>query len=169
MRVCFLLLLVGCPEYAPARNVDSRDVTRCEHGRTDDQSFIKQTWKACDDAARGLIDDVPGTALRYTHKACDLGYADGCLHWLDFVYRVMQKDPDVARTELVAARTKGQTLCKEGLTNFEGAEYGTARACFFAARLFEIEPKDDEARKELLSIGCEKDRSLAQCAASESE
>jgi hypothetical protein len=159
-----VLLLVGCPDNPPPRMVDSRDVTRCEHGRTDDQSFTKQTWKACDDAARGLIDEVPGTSLRYTHKACDLGYVDGCAHWLDYVYRVMPIDPEVARPELEPARKKGQSLCKEGSVNFEGVEYGTARICFYTARLFEIDPKDDAARKELLDIGCEKEKGEALCA-----
>lgn len=158
----FLACVAGCPEYAP-RAVDPRDVTRCEHGRGDGQSFTKETWKACDDAARGLIDEVPGTSLRYTHKACDLGYADGCLHWLDYVYRVMSREPEIARPELDAARKKGQMMCKEGLVDFEGREYGTARACFYAARLFEIEPEDPIARKELLSIGCAKERTPRQC------
>jgi hypothetical protein len=158
---CFLLL--GCPDNPPPRTVDARDVTRCEHGRTDDQSFIKETWKACDDAARALIEETPGTSLRYTHKACDMGYADGCLHWLDYVYQVMPRDPGVAKPELDAARKKGEELCEEGLEDFQHHEAGTARACFFTARLFEIDPVDQEKRKQLNLKGCELEKDAAQC------
>jgi hypothetical protein len=163
MRALWLLLLCGCPP-EQVRNVDSRDVTRCEHGRGDDQYFIKQTWKACDDAARSLIDEVPGSSLRYSHKACDLGYIDGCLHWLDYVYKVMPRDPEVARPELEPARAKGMKMCKEGAYNFEGQEYGTSRACFYTARLYEIDPKDEEIRKELDMLGCKMERSYSLCA-----
>jgi len=164
LRWLALATLIGCPENAPPRTVDPRDVTRCEHGRSDDQHFIKQTWKACDDAARALIDEVPGTSLRYTRKACDIGYVDGCVHWLDYVYRVMAREPDLARPDLEPARKKGAAMCREGAINFEGQEYGTSRLCFYAARLYEIDPKDDAVRKELLLLGCEKERSAAQCA-----
>jgi hypothetical protein len=158
--------LAGCPDNPPPRAVDARDVTRCEHGRTDDQSFIKETWKACDDAARALIDETPGTSIRYTHKACDLGYATGCLHWLDYVYKVMPRDPEVARPELDPARKKGVELCQNGLEDFQHNEAGTARACFFAARLYEIDPIDEARAKELNLHGCELEKDPQLCAGS---
>lgn len=159
-----LLVLAGCPDNPPPRTVDARDVTRCEHGRSDGQSFIKETWKACDDAARALLDEVPGSSLRYAHRACDLGYADACLHWLDYVYRVMPRDPEVARPELAPARKRGEEACEKGLEDFEHREAGTPRACFFTARLFEIEPVDAAKRDALNAHGCELEKDARECA-----
>jgi hypothetical protein len=146
-----LLALAACPPPAPAGPVlDARDVTRCDHGRTDDQSFIKPQWKACDDAARALIADVPGSALRYARAACDLDYAQGCLDWLEYTLLVATHVYEYAQPHIEPARKKGAELCRAGLVDFEGREAGTARACTLAARLYrDFEPHDDAQAAEL--------------------
>lgn len=139
----------GRPANGPPR-LDDRDVTRCDHGRIDDQSFIKPTWKACDDAARALIAEVPGSAIRYARAACELDYAQGCLDWLEFTIEVAKHVWEFASPHVPAARTKGEALCREGLRDFEGHEAGTARACALAARLWaDFEPHDEAKASEL--------------------
>jgi hypothetical protein len=130
--------------------LDERDVTRCDHGRIDDQSFIKPTWKACDDAARALLVDVPGSALRYARAACDLDYAPGCLDWFEMTLLVARRTPEFAKPQVEPARKKAASLCREGLKDFEGREAGTARACGFAAHLYrDLEPPDEKLAAEL--------------------
>jgi hypothetical protein len=108
---------------------DSRAVTRCEHGRDDGQTgYGMQVWLACFRAARFFGGEQPIPALRYSRRSCDLGYAEGCIQYLDFVRALAPRLGPDAREHVEHAREIGIKFCKEGLFTFELREYESGEA-----------------------------------------
>jgi hypothetical protein len=161
--VCFSAArLLACegrdPNVPEQPEYDERAITRCEHGRDDGQlRYGLQVWRACFNAARFSAGVTPLVALRYAQRSCDLGYAEGCIQYLDFVRALRPRLGQEADEHVTHARELGVKFCRQGLYTFELREFRSGEACHLAGMLHrDLEPKDPGVAKEMFEKGCER-------------
>lgn len=143
------------PDPSPA--YDARAISRCEHGRGDEQQdYTVEQWRACFMIARTFLDQPP-TSLRYAFKSCELGFDEGCLEYMDFVHAMATRRDDAATpAEISRARALGKRFCESGLRDFVGHTYKTAEACHSAGLLYQdVDPVDLATAKAMFEKGCE--------------